>query len=133
MHPVFIYRHLRIKRRCKKTLCPLHPLQGAHLRIAALINAPDFDAVLLHKTDQGGQDFPFKPVNPKCQRLHHQDICELVHHKPRQKIRLAENYAAARCIHRSFPIFPGIPHTRGKKSIIHPLLFPAAHHTHADF
>ena len=130
-HAVLHDLNLGIKRFADEALDALHPFLLAHLGVAALINAPDMDAVRFHQFFQDIHNHNLEPVDAKRQGLHHQHISKFIDHQPRQKVRLAKDHAAAgNVIHDFLPVFPGIFHPHTEKCLIH-LRIPVPGH-HAD-
>ena len=110
--PVLHDLHLGVKGSPQEALVPFHPLLEADLGVAALIDAPDGDAVLGQQLLQQLHDGDLEAVDAQSQGLYHQHVGELVHHQPRQEVRLPENQAAAAGVHHLFPVLPGVfqPH-----------------------
>ncbi len=128
LHAVFHNLHLCVKRFSHKALASLHTLLQTHLGVAPLIYPADDNALL-------GQHFLHRlhndllpSVDPQGQGLHHQHIGKLVHHNPRQKIRLPKDQTAAGSVHRLPAVLPGIPDTLLQKRLVyHRILLPGEH------
>ena len=127
-HTIFLYFHLGIECRADKALHPLHALLGTHLGVAALIDAPDGDAVLRQHFDQCLYQEFLPPVNAQRQRLYHDHIRKLVRHETRQEICLPKDQAAAVGVHHGLAVFPAVPHPLLHKAFRDlMLLFPGKH------
>ena len=129
---VFLNLDFRIKRIADKSLLPFHPFLFSYFGVAALIDAPDDDAVFRQDTFQDVQDLELHAVDAKGQGFYHQHIRKLVHHQSGQEVCLSEYDTAAGSIAYGFSVFPGVPYPPLQKSLVDDLVFSAGHHPYTD-
>ena len=91
----------------------------------------DLYAVLTKNLDQGVKNRLFPPVDSQGKGLHNQNIGILVHHNPREKIRLPENHSAAGSVNRLPAVVPCLQNTFSEKILIDFSMFiPGQHADH---
>ena len=83
------------------------PLPGPLPGVAALIDAPDCDAVGGEDLQQQVDDGALEPLHPHRGGLQHQHLAELVHHQPGEEVRLAEDEPAAGGVDHPLAVVPG--------------------------
>ena len=131
-HAVFDDLDVGVEFRADEALDAVHALLEALLRVAALVHAADFDAVLGQHLLEQFDDAQLHFVDAERERFDDEHVGEFVDDEAGQKVRLAENHAAGARVHGLFAVRPGVAHALFEKRVVNFLRAVARHHAHAD-